>query len=455
MNISIWIANTRDLIQPTEDHKGISRYANLGSEIYNSKNENWQSDGRKLVSAFLTEQIGQISKLTFTISEENFGYISIEGRNTQVWVFDYDRSNPYETDTSYPYVMFAGHVIDIVESIDKSGVITKTVTCADNMDYLNDTILTRARFTLTNGVTSVDILDRIISEHEHKKLGVRIEADEDWQRVLTSWGHYPDCTPYTNAYEYVIDWQPAFGFLQDWCEKWGYEWVLAPTAHYEEPAPENPPYRMFVYFGDKGKFNKTSSVILKDGVNIQSLTVRKDETNLITRMYPIGASKEENNHVTYTKISPESVSSQTPSIHVSSEFNCVDDDLAIAEYGVIESRQDWEDVTVANNLKTKALNAMKNRKGTRIEYSGTFLDLSGNEHPQDLFMVGDTHNLKHDVLKINVNVRIMYLKRNLLQPWKVEMKLGDVFENREQQQYLYALKNINERTDLMKLIENH
>jgi hypothetical protein len=70
-------------------------------------------------------------------------------------------------------------------------------------------------------------------------------------------------------------------------------------------------------------------------------------------------------------------------------------------------------------------------------------------------MVGDTHNLKHDVLRINVNVRIMYLKRNLLQPWEVEMKLGDVFEDREQQQYLYALKNINERTDLMKLIENH
>jgi phage-related protein len=70
-----------------------------------------------------------------------------------------------------------------------------------------------------------------------------------------------------------------------------------------------------------------------------------------------------------------------------------------------------------------------------VQYSGTFLDLAGKGEPEKRFCLGDTHRLVHSLLGIDETVRIVGLKRDLLRPWSVELTLGDIFYNAEQQRY--------------------
>jgi hypothetical protein len=139
MRYVIYVKNTMTALQPTSDRKGIKngRIMYVSSPAAEMKN-------RKLVSATLTEEINKIASFQFTIGKDNPAYDEIQGRNTHVWIYEYDIDS--QTISNSPNVIFMGHVVDIVESIDKSGIISKSVTCADVMDFLNESVLDREKY---------------------------------------------------------------------------------------------------------------------------------------------------------------------------------------------------------------------------------------------------------------------------------------------------------------------
>ena len=416
MRYTIWIVNTNDQLEPNESSTGLKN----GYKIYDT---NWTGVEPKLVEADISEQIGMIAKVTFTIDKSNPYYDELISRVTQVWIYEEDIINERNNEHN---VLFAGHIVSITESISRDGIITKQVTCADHTDYLNDTIVPRQSYWLTLRSAIGQISQ--FAENDHNDQVTHIEGSQGDPNVKCMYFNFSTTVPQDyNNYEYVVNWDTTYRVVREIMDRFGYEWYVEPYKEELEAGSGNYFYRMIVMVTDK--IGKTSSVKLQDGVNIQSLTVQKDETNVVTRLFPLGSTNDDGSVVTIP-----SEEGDTGDIHVSDRYNAIDNETAIERYGIISGINTWDDVTLPANLKTKGKSYIANKCGVKVQYSGTFLDLAGKD-PQNRFCLGDTHRLVHSLLGIDETVRIVGLKRDLLRPWNVELTLGDIFYNAEQQRY--------------------
>lgn len=409
MRYSIWVANTRKYVRPNSTHTGIE-----GTKIFGS-----EKDAPKLLEATLTEEIGQLANFTFTIAKDNAGYSLIKDQNTQVWIYEDDINSPWNDEEKN--ILFAGRVIHISERISNDGKITKSVICADDRDFLNDSILDREEYTLNPTTSTGKVLDLILQHND--KVGYRQGEGtvEDIKQMSTSFIG----TEYNSNYHYVIDWQTTYSYIKEMCDRFGYETELVPTLI----EPDRDRYYLDLVLNDR--LGKNSNVVLQDGINIQELTVEKDTTNYITRLFPLGAVLDDPGDGSRLVLPTED--DDTGNIHINDYMHCIDDDAKIAESGVICGMNIWDDVTLTTNLKTKSKQYMANKSFIKVQYTGQFLDLAGDEHPERRYCLGDTHRLVHSLLGIDTMVRIVYLKRNLIMPWEVEIKLGDNFKNSQKQ----------------------
>jgi hypothetical protein len=267
------------------------------------------------------------------------------------------------------------------------------------------------------------------AEEDHNSQVIYVEGSQGDPNVKCMYFNFSTTVPQDyNNYEYVVNWDTTYRVVREIMDRFGYEWYVEPYKEEIEAGSGNYFYRMIVMITDK--IGKTSSVKLQDGVNIQSLTVQKDETNVVTRLFPLGSTNDDGSVVI---IPPEE--GDTGDIHVSDRYNAIDNETAIQRYGIISGINTWDDVTLPANLKTKGKSYIANKCGVKVQYSGTFLDLAGKDEPEKRFCLGDTHRLVHSLLGIDETVRIVGLKRDLLRPWNVELTLGDIFYNAEQQRY--------------------
>lgn len=413
MRYSVWISNTTDLLVPNADCTGIEG----GHMIFDS---DWTGVEPKLIEAEISEEIGMIAKFTFTIDKSNPYYDELISKVTQVWIYEKDIHRQPLGDLN---VLFAGHIISITESISRDGIITKKVVCADHRDYLNDSIVPRQHYSLAIKTDGQVIQDFVGAHNEQVTYNDNVQSDTN---IKTTALLFPDLTTHHNNYDYIANWGTTYQTITEIMERFGIEWYVEAGIE-ESIGTYSRAYRIYVMLTDK--IGKNSNVKLQDGVNIQSLTVQKDETNVVTRLFPLGATKNDGDVVT---IPPEE--GDTGDIHVSDRYNAIDNETAIERYGIISGINTWNDVTLPANLKTKGKSYITNKCGVKVQYSGTFLDLAGKD-PQNRFCLGDTHRLVHSLLGIDETVRIVGLRRDLLRPWNVELTLGDIFYNAEQQRY--------------------
>lgn len=461
MRYVIYVKNTMTALQPSPDRKGIR-----GGVIMYVSSPSEALKNRKLVSATLTEEINKIASFQFTIGKDNPAYDEIQGRNTHVWIYEYDINS--QTISNSPNVIFMGHVVDIVESIDRSGIISKSVTCADVMDFLNESILDRDKYKCQDdgvqpqGVrvynSVLDYFPRIFEEHNAKISYVQTTGHfQDAKQISFTLQKDHDGNPYvTNyyvGYVYVQDWQRSFEKFVDWCNRWGYEWRVDPYIVDGE-------YKYTVTLTNKDHRNRdvianSARVIeypdLEYGVNIVELSVHKDTTEYYTRLFPIGAVDEEAADGTRTFL--HVATGDTGNYHRSNRFYCVDNESGIQNDGVCCGLAYYDDVTTENYLDLRGKMYLQYDARAKIQYSGKFIDLAGDsgDGAKWRYYLGDYHTLKHPLLGINEDVRIVYLKRNILNPWDVEMKLGDIFLNNQEQKRMRAKETKGMTDDIYRV----
>jgi hypothetical protein len=108
-----------------------------------------------------------------------------------------------------------------------------------------------------------------------------------------------------------------------------------------------------------------SSTRIELAKNMKSLSVDIDTTNIVTRLIPLGAQLSPGDSA--ERLTIESVNSGVPYI---------DDAAGIEKYGIIVGTVEFDDITVAANLKSAGEEYLQNNNRIRKSYEAQVLDLS-------------------------------------------------------------------------------
>lgn len=156
----------------------------------------------------------------------------------------------------------------------------------------------------------------------------------------------------------------------------------------------------------------TQKIELKS--NLLEIKKVHDSADLATVILPLGAKDEDGNRLTI-----ESVNS-------GSKFVIAEDE-DIQEYGYIVKPMVWNDVTVASNLKSKALTYLQACLTPKTEITISAVDLADAGYDIDSFKVGQMITVKAPQIGPEA-AQFACLKQrlNLLQPAQNKLQLGEV-----------------------------
>lgn len=178
------------------------------------------------------------------------------------------------------------------------------------------------------------------------------------------------------------------------------------------------------------------------------LDVRKvqDSSGIATVILPLGAQDEEGNRLTI-----ESVNAGSKVV--------VADSTSIAKYGYVVKSEIWDDVTIAANLKSKALDYLQACLTPKTEIKLSAVDLADAGYDVDSFRVGQMVTVKAPQVGTEP-VQFACVKQNLdlLDPAQNKLELGEVrvgyvqtqSGNSSEQILMTVAKQIQKSQDVMQ-----
>lgn len=163
------------------------------------------------------------------------------------------------------------------------------------------------------------------------------------------------------------------------------------------------------------------STIIRISKNMRTLEQEKDPTSVITRLVPLG-NKLDN---TDERLTIKSVNNNIPYI---------DDLAAQGEFGINQDTFTWDDVTDANNLKTKGIAKLQEINKIKKKHKIEALDLSTIGLDPDSLEVGNTYRVVNPLLDIDEDLRIVEKTIDIFVPQAPQLIIGDKFESIAQYQ---------------------
>lgn len=262
--------------------------------------ESLASAGYGVSSPTLTQELNKADKLTFVIGTENPRYADLAPMSGTVTVSDGS------------YTVFVGRVVNTTKDFYNR----KTVTCEGELAYLNDAVLRPYAFDgtvaeyyamLLTAYNSAATADRMLTAGNVTVGGGRIIRENE---------------DYTTVWSEMNELINSIG---------GYLKLRHTTSGGQQ----------VTYLDYLASSGVEDTQIIAFGRNLIDLSNYIDGSELYTRIIPLGAADED----TGVKLTIKSVNDNK---------DYLADAAAEALYGRIERVVEWEDVTVAANLKTKA-----------------------------------------------------------------------------------------------------
>lgn len=336
------------------------------------------------ISGTIKKGINCIDSFTFNIFHNNEGYNLIKPLKTLINVYN-TKTNKYE---------FRGRVLKLVGEMSSSGVISKNFVCESELAYLIDSNQLYGKY---HNITPKGYLKLILDNHNSKV--------EEFKRFEL--GEVTVTNTTDNLYKYLAYDTTWKNINDDLLDTLGGELQIRYEGN----------IRYLDYLTEIGT---TCTTALRLGKNIKDISNEKDPTTYYTRLIPLGTklsiTDEEGNEVdTEERLTISSVNAG---------INYLDDIDAIEEFGIIEGIVTWDDVTTPAALLTKGKNYLKSQK-ISITNKINALDLSLIGLDIDSFEVGNYYPLKHELLDIDYNVRIIEKTIDISSPESSSITLGD------------------------------
>lgn len=330
----------------------------------------------KLSSGKIVKGINAIDSFSFSILPSNAGFELLHDFTTLVKVYNTNRGR-YD---------FAGRVLYSDTTMHDSGLITKDVTCESYFGFLCDSqqdVVGIKNWTVTG------LLQHLIDAHNAQV--------EDYKRFTI--GTVTVTDPNDNLYvgiQYANTWDAIKEKLLD---KLGGEirFRVEDGVTYLD------------YLVEIGKVSTTQIALSH---NMKSIKQERDPSSYITRLIPLGMKMGENDE-------------RLQITEVNGGKNYIDDENAIAQYGIHVGYHEWDDVTVAANLLTKGQAWLQENNKLLIKYSITALDLSLLDLDIDDFDVGNYHPIKNALMGIDDTARIVKKNIDICEEVRSTIEVGD------------------------------
>lgn len=334
----------------------------------------------KAYSGSVVKGINAIDSFSFSLLPSNAGFNELHDFQTLVKVYNTNKQR-YE---------FHGRVLYSSTAMSESGLITKEVTCESYMGFLCDSI---QGYVDTRNWTVMGLLEYIIAVHNSQV--------EDYKKIQIGTVNVTD--PNDNLYvgiQYKNTWETLKEKLLDTL---GGEIRLRVVGD-------------VIYLDYLVQIGERKSVAIALSRNMKAITREKDPSQYITRLLPLGSKKSEDSE---------------ERIDISSVNNggkYIDDESAIAKYGIHVGVVEFDDVTEPQNLLSKGEAWLAENNKLLVKYSATALDLSLIGLDIDDIDVYNYYPIKNALLGIDDEARIIKKNINICKEVDSTVEFGDKFE---------------------------
>lgn len=329
--------------------------------------------------------------LELTVGPDSWLYTNAEPFKTHVEVYD-DKK-----------LIFRGRLFEATREMDDRGIFQRTFDFESIQSYLKDSI---QRWEKVQNTSPKDFLQHIINKHN-----AQVPAYKKFKLRKFEVTNSTD-----NVYRYI-------DYVNTWDEiKEDLISSLGGVVQVEYTLEGN-----YIDYVKYNKGNQNANAI-KIGINLKSMSVKEDPTDVITRLVPLGATIE----------TPNRQQSSNPRVTIK-DVNGGQDYIDIPdlqkEYGIINGTETWDDVHDASILKTKAQAWIKAQAGAHASYEISALELPN----YDKFKVSQTYQIVNPQLMAPQYVRVIQKDIDLLDPYNSTLTIGDRDQTLSEYQYLDGL----------------
>lgn len=339
----------------------------------------------RLPSGTIKQGINTIDSFTFEIYPSNIGYSKINTLTTSVEI-----TNKITNEKE-----FRGRVLLPTPKMDSSGKLYTNVICESELGYLNDST---TRYGEYHDISVSDFLKVMIDNHNSM-----VTADKRFELGIVQ---------ITGKLYRFLDYEKTFAAIKD---------KLLDRLGGELRVRWQDGKRYLDYLIKIGEKSETEIRLSK---NLKTIEQERDPTSIIPRLVPLGSKLEDSDE----RITIKSVNNGK---------DYIDDQEAIAEFGLSQDCIVWDDVNVPSILLTKGKERQKEINRIKKKHKLEALDLSIIGLDFNSFKVGNEHPVINPIMNINEYIRITEKTTQIHNPQSSSLMIGDKFEDMKQ----YNLNN--------------
>jgi vacuolar-type H+-ATPase subunit E/Vma4 len=373
----------------------------------------------KLKSGNVAKGINCIDSFSFSMLPNNPGFSRIFDFQTLVNVWNTNK-NRYD---------FQGRVLCSAPAMEESGAIVKEVTCESFFGFLCDSV---QKYVEEKNWTPRELLTHIIECHnsqveEYKHFAIGEVSD--------------DLDPNNNLYIGIQRTNSWKTIEEKLLNKLGGEIRFRVVDG-------------VIYIDYLKKIGETRSTKIELSRNMKSIRKESDPSAYITRLIPLGAklTKEVTNENGETE--NVEIEERLTIANVNDGKDYIDDTTAIKAYGIHVGYLEFDDVTSASILLTKARNWLAENNKVQVKYAITALDLSLLGLDIDDFNVHDYHPIVNSLLGIDDTARIIKKNIDVCEEIRSTIEVGDNFKTLTEIQREQAEKLNNIGNEIAKEVES-
>ena len=333
--------------------------------------------------------INTIDSFTFNILPNNEGYNLIKDLKTLVEV------NNIKTNKNE----FRGRVLIQTPKMNSSGLLTKSITCESELGYLMDSVQSYGEY---HDISVRRFLELIIDNHNK-------QVSEDKYFTV---GEVNVIDNNDSLYRY-LSYDKTLNTIKD---------KLIDRLGGELRIRHENGVRYLDYIQAIGEKKDTEIVLARNLITIEQ---ERDPSEIITRLVILGPKLEDSEErLTVTSIN--------------NGLNYIDDEEAIAEFGIIADTVTFDDVNIVENLLSKGKEYLKENNKIKKKHKLNALDLSLIGLDIDSFEVGNTYRIINPLMNIDEDLRVIDKTLDINSPQSSSLSIGDKFQDIKD----YQLDNI-------------
>ncbi|OQQ91361.1 NlpC/P60 family protein [Ligilactobacillus salivarius] len=351
---------------------------NDGEVILNGPNVGYNN---RLLTASVTKDISSYDSFEFSILPNHKNYNDLNLFNTFIKVY-----RPIENDK----LIFEGRIINISDSMDSSGVLSKVVTCEGLEGFLHDSMQLFGEY---HDMSPKDFLQKLIDIHNTQV--------DSFKKITLGTVNVTNSTD--NVYRYTEDDKDTYDTIQD---------KLVNRLGGEIKIRHENGQLILDYVQRNGKQSLQGIVLAK---NLLSLTRNINIEDFWTVLKPLGASIDRNNpNGDYTDANTAIPRVTIKDVNNGSMY--IKDESMVKEFGIIVKQKTWDDVTDPKNLLLRGQNEVKNHSAFSLQLQVSYVDLAYiNPEKFATLNCGDDVRVTSVIQGIDFNQRISSMTIDLLE----------------------------------------